>query len=282
MLPLSRRGLTLVELLVSLVLLGVVVAGLFRGLVTSQRAYLAQAQRAALQQNLRAAATILPAAFRELDAADSDITAMSATAITLRATQQVAFLCTAPEQLPGGIVTLRVREHPIYGTQHTFDSGDSVLLYYEGDPATPSDDAWLRGQVLGATNRDCPDPDRARAGFELTLRLAGTGDEAHIVSAGFTTGSPLRGFASVTYALYHSGADQQWYLGQQLAGSTIQPLVGPLLGPSGLTFNYFDTTGSATATPTAVAEIELRLRGRTVDEVDSLNTRIALRNNPQR
>ena len=273
---LDRRGLTLIELLVSLALLGIVTAGLLLGLQTSQRAYLAQAQRADLQQNLRAAAAILPAALRGLDAADSDITAMSATSITVRATEQLAFLCVAPWPGAGGAVTLSVREHPFFGTRRSFDAGDSVLLYHEGDPATRSDDSWLRGRVLAATTRDCPDPDRGRPGYEVTLRLERGGD------GGVTNGSPLRGFASVTYALYRSGADNQWHLGQQRAGSPIQPLLGPLLGPSGLALRYFDSTGTPTATRTAVAEVELRVRGRTPHAVDSLVTRVALRNNPRR
>ncbi len=109
----------------------------------------------------------------------------------------------------------------------------------------------------------------------MLLRLAGAG-------AGFTNGSPLRGFATVTYASYRSGADMQWYLGQQRAGSTVQPLLGPLAGPSGLTLTYFDRTGAPTTVPTAVAAVELRVRGRTTLATDSLVTRVALRNNPRR
>src|SRR5205807_10016442 len=82
---LTRRGFTLVELLVALVLLSVVTAALYRVLVNNQRLYQAQTQRIDLQQNIRAAANILPAEFRELDASDGDIQAMSATSINIRA-----------------------------------------------------------------------------------------------------------------------------------------------------------------------------------------------------
>src|SRR5207247_11402494 len=85
--PLSRgrRGFTMVELLVALVLLGIVSAALYRVLVNNQRLYMAQTQRIDLSQNIRAAGSILPAEFRELDASEGDITAMSATSITIRA-----------------------------------------------------------------------------------------------------------------------------------------------------------------------------------------------------
>src|SRR5437870_6978067 len=82
---LARRGYTLIELLIALVLLGMVSGAIYKVLVNNQRLYLAQTQQIDLQQNMRAAAAILPAEFRELDAADGDIRAMSATSITIRA-----------------------------------------------------------------------------------------------------------------------------------------------------------------------------------------------------
>jgi len=282
------------ELVVAVALLSVVGAGIYRALVASQRAYLAHAQRVEMQQNLRAAEAILPAAFRELDAADSDITAMSATSITLRATEQLGFLCVAPELGAGGDLVVGIRQRPFFGARGSFSAGDSVLLYFEGDPAARSDDTWLPGQIITASSRDCSDPDQPRPGQELRLRLQRTDESRSDLRDGVTNGSPLRGFATMTYALYYSSTDRQWYLGQRLAGATIQPLLGPLSGADGLTLSYYDSAGAPTATPTAVAEIAIRVLGRTAapirvassggtaHAVDSLVTRVALRNNPRR
>src|SRR5207247_362755 len=63
---LARRGFTLIELMIALVLLGMVSAAVYKVLVNNQRVYLAQTQTIDLQQNIRAAAAILPAAFRDL------------------------------------------------------------------------------------------------------------------------------------------------------------------------------------------------------------------------
>jgi len=42
---LARRGFTMIELLIALVILGIVSAALYKVLVTNQRTYLAQTQR---------------------------------------------------------------------------------------------------------------------------------------------------------------------------------------------------------------------------------------------
>ncbi len=290
---LTRRGFTLIELMVAVVLLGIVTAGIYRALVTNQQTFLAQTQRIDLQQNIRAAATILPAEFREMDAADSDITAMSATAITFRAMRQLAFICVAPV-LGGGLgqISLTVRQRPFFGTRQSFSAEDSVLIYYEGDPATRNDDSWVRGKITGVANQNCTDPDQNRPGYQLTLQPQWIAGSQFNVAGAITNGSPVRGFETVTYQAYQA-ADNRWYLGQQKAGSTIQPLIGPLTGANGLTYTYYDANGNVTAVRTAVAQIEIRLRGQTVSpvrqatgggvayKVDSIVTRVALRNNPR-
>ena len=51
---LTRRGFTLVELLVALVLLSIVTMGIYKVLVSNDRVYSAQTQRMELSQNIRA------------------------------------------------------------------------------------------------------------------------------------------------------------------------------------------------------------------------------------
>src|SRR5205809_1402441 len=85
---LTRLGFSLIELMIALVLLGLVSAAVYKVLVNNQRVYLAQTQTIDLQQNIRAAAAILPAEFRELDASDGDIAAMGPTSLQIRAMRQ--------------------------------------------------------------------------------------------------------------------------------------------------------------------------------------------------
>jgi prepilin-type N-terminal cleavage/methylation domain-containing protein len=289
---LGRRGFTLVELMIAIVLLGIVSMALYKVLLNNQRTFAAQTQRIDLQQNIRAAVTILPAEFRELDAADGDITAMSATSITIRAMRQLAFICTAPV-LPNATLTFTVRQAPFYGNRANFAPNDSILIYYEGNPATRADDRWILSRVtINPTNLNCPDA-APQPGFLVTAVPMPAWPVGLNVLGGITDGAPVRGIATVTYSLWQSPSDNQYYLAQTANGST-QPLVGPLTGATGLSFIYYDSTGTTlTALPAVVRMIEIRVRGRTAQAVrqandpalayktDSVIARVALRNNPR-
>jgi prepilin-type N-terminal cleavage/methylation domain-containing protein len=282
---LTRRGFTLVELLIGLVLIGILSAGIYQVLVSNQRVYMAQTQRIEMQQNVRAAAAILPAEFRELDATDGDILAMSATGIRIRAMRQLALLCSAPV-LGVGAPVLTVRQSPFYGTR-TFDiTRDSILVYYEGDEGTRSDDGWVIGRITSIADATCPEVPAAAA-WALTTSLSfGAGQISQ--TGRIQTGSPVRGFEPVTYGLYQS-SDGRWYVGQRQGSAAMQPLVGPLLS-NGLSLAYYDSTGAVTAVPARVALIQVTLRAETTNPirqadgslaraVDSVTTWVSLRNN---
>jgi prepilin-type N-terminal cleavage/methylation domain-containing protein len=289
----GHRGFTMIELLVALVLLGIVSTAIYRVLVNNQRLYLAQTQRIDLSQNIRAAGNVLPAEFRELDASEGDITAMSATSISIRAMRWLGFLCSPP--VLGGALTgvaMIVRggapgQPLFFGSRAINQNTDSLLIYYDGNPTTRTDDFWATGQITAAPNgQNCPD---GQAGQRLIINLNLLGLGANTVGA-IPVGAPVRGFERVTYQLYQQAGDTSWYLGFQPGGGTMQPLVGPLL-PNGLTFTYYDANGNVTATRTQVARIDITVRARTVASirkggtaplapaVDSIVTSVALRNN---
>jgi type II secretory pathway component PulJ len=287
-----------VELMIALVLLGIVSAAVYKVLVNNQRLYLAQTQTIDLQGNIRAAAAILPAEFRELDAADGDIKAMTATSLRIRAMRQLAFVCTDPV-LGGGIgqIVLTVRTTPIYGTRQTFKQGDSLLVYWEGDPTSRNDDQWLPAQLQKDPDPGfCADSNVANnPAFLLTLQPQWINDPTLNRAGAISRGAPLRGFDKIAYELYQSPTDNNWYLGQRnpAQGGTIQPMIGPLIGPNGVTFSYYDSVGVVTADSSKVSQIGFVLRARTASpirsagtgvqayKVDSVVSWVALRNNPR-
>ncbi|MGH7426838.1 MAG: PilW family protein [Gemmatimonadales bacterium] len=290
-----ERGYTLIEMLVALVLLGIVSFGIYRVLVGNQRIYHAQVQRVELQQNIRAAADLLPAEIRELDANDGDLYAMSTTSLDIRAMRQLGFLCSAPVLPVGAVGTFMVRRDLFFGARNFDVARDSLLLYYEGDEATRNDDGWVLARPTLITNGVCPGD--GRAAWQITATLVfGPGQVNGGGTQRIQNGSPVRGFVPVRYQHYLSATDGRWYVGydELTDAAAVQPLIGPLTA-NGLTFAYYDSAGAVTANRALVQMIEVRLRAETAEPVhragagggggglytpvDSVVTRVALRNN---
>lgn len=281
----TRRGFTLVELLVALVLLSIVSAAIYKVLVSNDRVYSAQTQRMELSQNIRAAATILPADFRTLDATDGDIQAMSATSISMRAIRQLAIICDTPALgglLPG--LAIHVRQDPLYGPRMFAAGTDSLLIYYEGDNGTRFDDGWTPAALASYTASNCTD---GKAGWLLTTNPGLLAGQINL-KGNISYGSPILGFENVTYKLYKPAGDTSWYIGYQNTSGT-QPLIGPVLS-NGFSLAYYDSTGAVTANPNLVAIIGVTVRARTSIPVrdansvlrvpiDSFVMKVALRNN---
>ena len=289
----GRRGFTIIEVLVALVLLGLVSAALYRVLVNNQRLYMAQTQRIDLSQNIRAASTILPAEFRELDASEGDITAMSATSISMRAMRWLGFACNLPA-LGGALnaVSVVVRggapgQPLFFGARGIDNSKDSLLIYYDGNVNSRTDDFWATASITAAPNgQNCNDGTNGQR-LLVNINLLGLGPN---VAGAIPLGAPIRGFERVVYQLYQAPGDTSWYVGFQPAGQSMQPLIGPVLA-NGLTFQYYDANGAVTAIKNQVARIDITVRARTVSAVraggqaaaatvvDSVVTSVALRNN---
>jgi len=262
-------------------------AAVYQVLVSDQRIYQAQTQKIDLQQNIRAAVTILPAEFRVLDASDGDIYAMGPDSIKIRAMRVFAVICDTP--ILGGALGGRgvtVRNALTFGSRAFTPASDSLLIYYEGNPGTRNDDGWVSGDLTASLAAPCVGD--LRPGTKLTTNLKPFLLPKQNLPGAIPLGAPVWGFEVDTYRVYQA-ADGQWYLGLRNAGG-LQPLVGPLIGANGMTLSYFDAAGAVTAVPASVAQIEIRVRGQTaqpirladgrqMNQVDSIVTRVTLRNN---
>jgi len=273
--------------MVALVLLGMISAAVYQVLVSDQRIYQAQTQKIDLQQNIRAAVTILPAEFRVLNASDGDIYAMGPDSIKIRAMRVFAVVCDTP--VLGGALGGRgvtVRNALTFGSRAFNSATDSLLIYYEGNAGTRNDDGWVSGDLTATLAAPCVGD--LRPGTKLTTNLKPFLLPKQNLPGAIPLGAPVWAFEVDTYRVYQA-ADGQWYLGLRNAGG-LQPLVGPLIGANGMTLSYFDAAGAVTAVPANVAQIEIRVRGQTaqpvrladgrqMNQVDSIVTRVALRNN---
>lgn len=296
-LPMSRRGFTMIELLVALVLLGLVSTAIYRVLVNNQRLYMAQTQRIDLSQNIRAANTILSAEFRELDAFDGDITAMGPDSIVIRGMRWLSFICVPPALTgvnAGNQMIIRgnaVGTPMFFGSRYINEATDSLLIYLDGNQTTRTDDYFVPGRIAATPgNQQCPAVGAIAAQPGTRIVFDGNFIAGTNVAGAITVGAPVRGFERVKYRLYQPAGDTSWYIGFQPGGQTIQPLVGPLLA-NGLTFSYFNAAGAVTAVRTQVARIDVTVRARSQNAVrrggqeaartivDSITFSVALRNN---
>ncbi len=291
MYTIDRRGFTLVELLVALVLGALVASGIYQALVGTQRASHAGMQQIEVQENLRAGVGYLSAVLRELDAADGDIAVATPTRLDFRSMRWTGTLCTNPFAGPGSSVIFPIRQSPVFGFRGPEPIQDSLFVYRDGDPSTRSDDVWLVGALTAVGVTVCADGSPASA---LTVEItAGSGGQAAAL-VGVTPGAPLRGFQQEEVTLF-SDVDGRWWMGQRAANrsgawTSVQAIVGPLTA-SGLFLTYFDSTGAATATLTDIASIAVALHAESSSLVrrgggssyaqDSVLTRVALRNNPR-
>ena len=272
-----RRGFSLVELLVAMVVAGVVLALLTLTGLRQQRLIADLFDDAALSGQLREASALLPTDLRVLGSAAGDLREARDTALEARGTIATAVVCDTAR----GSVVLAA------GT----DSADTYTSY--ATSIQPGDTAWLYQSVNGneswvprainsvaatAAGRCAPIGPLLRAEVAARARTAITLDSA--VDAA-VIGRPLRVTRSLRLSLYRS-SDGTWNLGERdwnpstQRFNSIQPLAGPFLpaNTAGLTFEYLDSNRAAMPTPLAdpraAAAIAFTLRGETRHAVRAL------------
>jgi prepilin-type N-terminal cleavage/methylation domain-containing protein len=304
----TRRGFTMVELMVALVLVLMVGGVTYQLLVNNQRVSRAQTSQVSLQDNVRSGALILGSELREVGydevtAASAgavkqvpglpvvnnpDLVAIGPDSIRYRAMRALGFTCSFDKAT--GDIVLRT---PLQQQQRAIALTDRAMVYVENDPKTAKDDVWLHANITTPeTFQNCPDG-KPGTRFRVVFDAAPVGtvlDPAHTV-----VGGPVRIYEVMLLRSYVNGG--QTWLGMRSisdAGSVIQPVVGPLSGTapadSGLALVYRDVNNAVTAVPNNVRSIDVTLKGitdapvrtkkasySTVDSL-SLSTRVALRN----
>ncbi len=300
----SRRGFTLVELVVALSLGLIVGALVHQQLLHGRRLARAQVERVAMQENVRAAALVVAGELRDLGY--DEITPAASAVLGAPAVVRSDLLAVAP----GAVTYLAGRGSGrvcgvILGPQPAIIAPasswislrapritDSLLVFVENDPGTGADDAWVRLGVLLVASATCPG-----GGAALSVRVGLPPPLDASVLSRITPGSPLR-LAEVMQLRYYASGGQSW-LGMRSVstGEAITPVAGPLAdstaGVRGLSLHYLDALGAPASDPTAVRAIELDLIGVTSQPihgrdlrqalVDSLRLtlRTALRNGPR-
>jgi hypothetical protein len=271
-LPRARRGASILEVVVTMVVGGVVLAIVGTISVRQQRLLGELTDGVALGGQIREAATILPIDLRGASAASRDIREARDTSIELRGTIASAVICDTTRN--GVVLAPAVGGAATYASfLTTIDVGDTVWVF------TPADsvDDWHPYRVSGVGTpvpKQCPARGPQLSDSDRTLPRISIDLSSPPPSLGAWIGSPVRVTRPLRYSLYRAG-DGAWYLGEKdwnttaTRFNTIQPVSGPFLSAAagGLTFMYLDSAGTTMATPVVdpgtIAAVRVRLRGQT-------------------
>jgi prepilin-type N-terminal cleavage/methylation domain-containing protein len=294
-----RRGASLVELLVALVLFGIVGAATLRSLDRQARFHggilaimEARAQHAAAHE-------AMAVELRGASTAAGDVTMLTDSSVAFRLPVGTGVACDiatgvidfAPDTVAAGQAFARFRTAP--------QAGDTAWVFDEGARDILADDRWV-GLAVTSVSRSggsCPASplrhpvlDAALASWRFTF--------AGIAPATLRPGSTVRMTRPARFALYRSGAESWLGFAERNPSTgawvTIQPVSGPYLPyntiapfTSGIALAGRDSSGAPTnLSPAAIALSTRTLTTRVVrmDGVargryaDSLHSLIGMRN----
>lgn len=249
----ARRGFTLVELLLGIVVFGIVSASMFGLLTRTQRLSRTQADRAVMQGNIRAGLALVTSELRDLNitATTSDITALSATAITYRGMRAVGFIC---DKAAGYV---RVARATFAGYRDPIATRDAALIFVENDSDLSSDDSWMNRAISSVAIENCSS---GEAGIRLNFATnipASSPDSLAMIAVG----SPVRTYEVMQIGALVSGGETWLGARSVSAGeASLQPVLGPLASGE-VAFTYRTAASATGGTTLTTRAIQITLTG---------------------
>lgn len=272
----ERRGFSLIELIVGLVVGLMVLTGVVQLMVVQGKGYRKQREVIDIRETAREATALLTWDLRQSVLGGSGPSVMTAGTVALRSPRGLGTICARHATLPryglwktGGNIAATV--------------DDSALVYQLGR------DKWTALKIsaigtpaaMGVTACAWPG---ARPPDVVVEFVVNTRTDTSFIKVG----APFRGFRRVQYTEFNQNG--RWWLGRKVgAAATYDQLTGPLVAPvsGGLAFAYYDTLGAVTTNPTALGSVAFTLRTESYKNTyvgstyayqrDSLTTRVALR-----
>jgi prepilin-type N-terminal cleavage/methylation domain-containing protein len=295
---LNRRGVSLVELLISLVVLAIMGAVIVKVITIIFSVSGAQMKISDSMGEARNGALALPQELREvgydtnttMTSASTDLISIKAHRITFRAMRGLGITCGTPTLTEFRVLT------PIIG-QRQPRLTDEFLLFLESDPNAAFDDQWIPMLVTAIdSNSTCGSDPAIRFSLSATPLVATSPTTAMAISQ-HRVGGPVRWFERVEYGPFVDGTTNQTFVGIRslnLGESTLSPVIGPIPDSTHFTLIYYNAAGTvldpATANPltvrsigvaiTTVTRSRVSLAGSTTRDSSqfSMTTRVALRN----
>lgn len=290
-----RRGFTLVEMLIVLVMLAIIGAALTRILVNSMRVSAGQMAQADMQSNVRTGGLVLPLELREVgydsntttNVVTSDLELIDASYVQFRAGRGFSTTCGTPS-----LNEWRIRK-PAYGMRAPALT-DGFMLYVENDPNQGADDQWIPLVVTAINANGLCGTDSA---YVLTTATPEVSPAVNLPISSVFVGGPIRYYEVMRIGSFVD-ADGMNYVGARSISAgegAYRAVAGPVAaGATGLRFLYYDRNAAAidpaVAQPVTARAIEVQITGATRSAVTLAGTlpraargmftrtRIALRN----
>lgn len=258
----SRRGVTLVELLIALILMALLGLAAVRLLIVQRRSASALLAGDQVRRTLDQAAGWISAELAEAGKGDSnsDLLHLGRDSLTYRAWRMTGVACLVAGD------EVRIRRDLLSLWRMPQPGRDSLMLFMDHD-SFPGSDGWVTAPVNGVSESDC-------AG-QPAIRLVTQLDPAGLSSLPPLV--PVRSFEVMQLRLYRSSGE--WWLGARSvsAGEGTQPLAGPF-AERGVELSYWDTLGLETLQPENVERLQLSLTP--AGNLDSSRIFISPRNLP--
>lgn len=295
-----RRGLSLVEIMVALVLLGIVATGIMTVVMRQQQFYRSATEVIDTRSQIRQAAAVVPVDIRGVSSVGGDILNMSDSSLDVRGNIGSGLVCSHTANSVT-IPPINLANGRYFTTFLTRPRVRDVLIILDDKASGNQDDDWIPYTIasIDSTLIGCTsftdvtlDATRYRYVYTFTTNLSPT----------IVDGAPLRMARGVKYSIYKSASDGLWWMGYRECrgdGSgcdAVQPVSGPYKPyvpndtvNSGVSFVYRDSTGAITSNRADVARVELFIHGQTQGAValgggkskpysDYMKVTIALRN----
>ena len=274
---LKRRGFTLIELMIGIVLLGIVGMVVARVMASMLRVTTAQIQIAGAQGTARTGALAVPQEFREIGfdtipsavgSTSSDLVSIASNRITFRAMRGLGMTCKmTADQFTVTEIWIRL---PVFGMRELPAETDSVWLFVENDINQGLDDQWV---PLEVTARD----ESASCGADKAIKLTFNAPKKYpdvlapnIVASNVPIGGPVRWYEVMEYGPVVD-ANGRTYLGARSLnqGGALQAMLGPLSDSTGFALTYYDKDGAVLNPATAGNDMLVRSIGISMTSVSS-------------
>lgn len=269
--PRRPAGFTLVELMITVTILGVMGTMVAQLMMRQQRFFQRMSDQAQVRRELRTALSTMPTELRGVSSVGGDISAFSASSISFRSIIGTSFACERSSSTSIDVPPVNTARTTTSNWVVTPSVGDTVFALRHDSLGTKGD-FWSAHRITGVS---------ASAGLCLTspytdlLLDAGKARYRFVVTPALpdsvVTGSALRFTRTARYELGRQ-ASGRWYLqrAEIQGGLWTQGIIvgGPFVAPqpngaSGFALSYFDSTGTVIApggNSRRIARIDLALR----------------------